>query len=56
MNWQLIYLPEAEKALKSLDGSQQILVRKAIKKVQQNSLPVDEQGYRAIYLACFFED
>ena len=45
MNWQLIYLPEAEKDLKGLDGSQQILVRKAIRKVQQNPLPVDEQGY-----------
>lgn len=45
MSWQLVYLPEAEKDLRSLDGSQQILVRKAIKKVQQNPLPVDEQGY-----------
>ena len=31
MSWQLIYLPEAEKDLKALDGSQQILVLKAIK-------------------------
>lgn len=45
MNWQLIYLPEAEKDLKALDGSQQILVRKAIKKVMQNPLPAEEQGY-----------
>lgn len=39
------YLPEAEKDLRDLDGSQRILVLKAIKKVQPNPLPVDEQGY-----------
>ena len=42
---ELEYLPEAEKDLKGLDGSQRNLVLKAIKKVQQNPLPVDEQGY-----------
>lgn len=45
MSWKLEYLPEAEKDLKDLTGSQRILVLKAIKKVQQNPLPVDEQGY-----------
>ena len=45
MTWSLQYLPEAEKDLKTLDGSQRILVLKALKKVQQNPLPVDEQGY-----------
>jgi mRNA interferase RelE/StbE len=45
MNWSLAYLPEAEKDLKALDGSQRILVQKAIKKVQQNPLPIDENGY-----------
>ena len=45
MSWKLEYLPEAEKDLKDLDGSQRTLVLKAIKKVQQNPLPVDEQGY-----------
>ena len=45
MSWRLEYLPEAEKDLKDLDGSQRILVLKAIKKVQQNPLPIDEQGY-----------
>lgn len=45
MNWELKYLPEAEKDLKSLDGTQRILVLKAIKKVQQNPLPADENGY-----------
>ena len=32
MSWKLSYLPEAEKDLKALDGSQRILVLKAIKK------------------------
>ena len=45
MIWNLKYLPEAEKDLKDLDGSQRILVLKAIKKVLQNPLPVDENGY-----------
>lgn len=36
MSWTLEYLPEAEKDLKALDGSQRLLVLKAIKKVQQN--------------------
>lgn len=36
MSWILEYLPEAEKDLKALDGSQRLLVLKAIKKVQQN--------------------
>ena len=33
MSWTLEYLPEAEKDLKALDGSQRLLVLKAIKKV-----------------------
>jgi mRNA interferase RelE/StbE len=45
MSWTLAYLPEAEKDLKSLDGNQRILVLKAIKKVQQNPLPSDGNGY-----------
>lgn len=45
MSWKVEYLPEAEKDLKALDGSQRNLVLKAIKKVQQNPLPVSEQGY-----------
>lgn len=32
MSWTLEYLPEAEKDLKALDGSQRLLVLKAIKK------------------------
>ena len=45
MSWKLSYLPEAEKDLKALDGSQRILVLKAIKKVPQNPLPAEENGY-----------
>ncbi len=45
MNWNLEYLPEAEKDLRELDGSQRILVLKAIKKVLQNPLPLNEHGY-----------
>lgn len=45
MSWEIQYLPEAEKDLIRLDGSQRILVRKAIKKVQQNPLPQSEGGY-----------
>ena len=45
MSWTLEYLPEAEKDLKALDGSQRLLVLKAIKKVHQNPLPAEENGY-----------
>ena len=45
MRWKIRYLPEAEKDLKALDGSQSILVLKDIKKVQQNPLPAEENGY-----------
>ena len=45
MNWEVNYLPEALKDLKSLAGNQSLLVQKAIKKVQQNPLPESEGGY-----------
>ena len=45
MNWSLEFLPEAVKDLKKLSGSQRVLVLKAIKKVQNNPLPVNEGGY-----------
>ena len=45
MNWTLKFLPEAEKDLNNLAGNQQILVAKAIKKVQQNPVSVNEGGY-----------
>lgn len=45
MSWNIAYLPEAVKDLKALAGNQQILVRKAIQKVSQNPLPIEEGGY-----------
>lgn len=45
MNWKVKYLPEADKDLNKLDGSQRILVTKAIKKVQGNPLPDVNGGY-----------
>ena len=45
MNWQVEYLPEAHDDLRRLDGSQRLLVRKAIQKVSQNPLPAEEGGY-----------
>ena len=45
MNFKLDFLPEAVKDLKSLAGYQQILVLKAIKKVQSNPLPTYEGGF-----------
>ena len=45
MKWKLSYLPEAAKDLKNLDGSQRILVVKAINKVLENPLPDYEGGY-----------
>ena len=43
MNWQIRFTKAAEKDLLQLDGSQRILVQKAIRKVSQNPLP-DYQG------------
>lgn len=45
MTWDVEYLEEAVKDLKMLDGSQKILVRKAIQKVRLNPLPDYEGGY-----------
>lgn len=45
MNWEVRYLREAEKELDDLDGSTRIFVRKAIKKISINPLPVNEGGY-----------
>ena len=45
MNWELVYLPEAEKDYRSLSHNQQIVVHKALKKVKQNPLPQREGGY-----------
>ena len=45
MNWSLIFLPDAQKDLKSLSGDQLILVAKALDKVRQNPLPSSEGGF-----------
>ena len=45
MNWQVKYLNEAAEDFDRLDGSQKILVRKAIRKTLQNPLPRSEGGY-----------
>ena len=45
MNWSLIFLPDAQKDLKSLSGDQRILVAKALDKVRQNPLPSSEGGF-----------
>lgn len=45
MKWDIIYLPEALEDFRRLDGSQRILVRKAIQKVSSNPLPETEGGY-----------
>ena len=45
MNWKDEYLPEAVKAIRQLDRSRQLLVRKAILKVLQNPLPSTEGGF-----------
>ena len=45
MNWKLVYLPEAEKDFKELSGNERIVVAKALKKVLENPLPVNEGGY-----------
>ncbi|MCC8140932.1 MAG: type II toxin-antitoxin system RelE/ParE family toxin [Lachnospiraceae bacterium] len=45
MTWKIDYLPEAREDLRRLDGSQQIFVQKAIKKVSRNPLSMEEGGY-----------
>ena len=45
MNWDIDYLPEADKDLNRLSRNQQIKVKKALKKVQSNPLPENEGGY-----------
>ncbi|MCB6287272.1 type II toxin-antitoxin system RelE family toxin [[Clostridium] scindens] len=45
MSWNVKYLPEALEDLQKLNGSQKILIRKAIQKVCQNPLPENEGGY-----------
>ncbi|MDO5425978.1 MAG: type II toxin-antitoxin system RelE/ParE family toxin [Eubacteriales bacterium] len=45
MSWEIRYLPEALEDLRRLDGSQKLLIRKAVQKVCQNPLPETEGGY-----------
>ena len=45
MKWQVKFTQAAEKDLFQLDGSQRILVQKAIRKVSQNPLPDYQGGY-----------
>ena len=45
MKWKLVYLPEAEKDFRNLDGNERIVVAKALNKVIENPLPVSEGGY-----------
>ncbi len=45
MSWRVDYLPQAREDLLNLDGSQRLLVRKAIAKAAQNPLPAAEGGY-----------
>lgn len=45
MSWNVKYLPEALDDLRKLDGSQRLLIRKAIQKVCRNPLPETEGGY-----------
>ena len=45
MSWDIYYLPEAEDDLIKLDGSQRLMVLKAIDKVSKNPLSNTEGGY-----------
>ena len=45
MKWEVKYLPEVLEDLRRLDGSQRILVLKAIEKVRENPLPDTEGVY-----------
>lgn len=45
MSWGVVYLPEAEKDVKGLDGSLRKQYDKAIRKVSQNPLPAERGGY-----------
>jgi mRNA interferase RelE/StbE len=45
MSWNVVYLPEALDDFRALDGSQRLLVRKAIEKLRTNPLPETEGGY-----------
>lgn len=45
MNWKILYLDEANKELKQLDGSEKRIVTKAIRQVSKNPLSAQDGGY-----------
>ena len=45
MTWSLAFLPEAMKDMQALSRSRQAMVKKAVQKVQENPLPLNEGGY-----------
>ena len=45
MKWTTRFLPEAEKDLQKLDGSQSRRVAKALQRTEKNHLPRSEGGY-----------
>lgn len=45
MNWQIKFIPEAQKDYDRLAGNQQLLVAKALEKVRQNPVSIYEGGY-----------
>ena len=45
MNWEVDSLPEVKRDNQKLDRSQQIIVSKAMKQVQENPLSQDEGGF-----------
>ena len=45
MKWVLKFLPEAARDLKDLAGNQRIWVAKALDKVLENPLPMQQGGY-----------
>lgn len=45
MNWQIKFIPEAQKDYDRLAGNRQLLVAKALEKVRQNPVSIYEGGY-----------
>lgn len=45
MNWDVQFLPEALKDIKSLGGNERVIVAKAIEKVRHNPLPASDGGF-----------
>ena len=45
MNFELKFIPKAEKDYQKLDNSQKIIVNKALKKILTNPYPTNQGGY-----------